>query len=336
MSELLNQRKPIRIIKAAEIKQFYSMPKAIEAMGRAFASMSSGESYVPMRFVSKLPTNELLMFFKPAFVEKEQRVAIKFLTQRASAVIPGIPTIQGIVLVIDSVTGEILSIMDGEYLTALRTGAASGLATRLLARKDAQTLALFGCGAQGRTQLEAIVCERAIKKVLVYDPNTELAGQFITLMEKRFNLGMVYTADTKQLKEADIICTATNSQKPLFSRDDVKKGVHINAIGSFQPHMQELDPWLMREARVFLDHAEPCLKESGDLLKPIAEGIINKNHIAGEIGDLLLNRITGRESEEQITLFKSVGVAIQDYAVATDIYNDALKQGFGLEINLFD
>ena len=332
----MDQRKPIRIIKAGEIKQFYSMQKAIDAMGRAFASLSSGESYVPMRFVSKLPTNELLMLFKPAFVEKEQRVTIKFLTQRETLVIPGIPTIQGIVLVIDSVTGEILSIMDGEYLTALRTGAASGLATRCLARKDAQTLALFGCGAQGRTQLEAVMCERGIKKVLVFDTNEELARQFITFMEKRFNIDMVYSIDRKQLKEADIICTATYSQNPLFYREEVKKGIHINAIGSFQPHMQELDPWVIRDAKVFVDQAEPCLKESGDFIKPIMAGIISRNHIAGEMGDLLLNRITGRESEDQITLFKSVGVAIQDYAVATDIYIDALQQGFGLEINLFD
>lgn len=334
--ELINQRKPIRIIKAGEIKQFYSMPRAIDAMGRAFTSLSSGEGYVPMRFVSKLPGNELILLFKPAFVEKERKVTIKFLTQRETGPIPGIPTIQGIVLVIDSVTGEILSIMDGEYLTALRTGAASGLATRCFARQDAQVMALFGCGSQARTQLEAVICEREIKKVLVFEPNEELGRQFISAMEKKFNLEMVYTVDTKQLKEADIICTATNSNQPLFSRAEIKKGVHINAIGSFQPHMQELDPRLILDAKVFVDHAEACLKESGDLIKPILEGIITENHIAGEIGDFLLNRITGRETKNQITLFKSVGVAIQDYAVATDVYNESLKQGYGLEINLFD
>ncbi|MEE4259300.1 MAG: hypothetical protein V2I62_06045, partial [Bacteroidales bacterium] len=146
----------------------------------------------------------------------------------------------------------------------------------------------------------------------------------------------VHASDTKQLKEADIICTATNSQKPLFRRENVKEGVHINAIGSFQPHMQELDPLLVRDARVFVDQAASCLKESGDLVKPILEGIISESHIVGEIGDFLLDRIEGRESEDQITLFKSVGVAIQDYAVATDIYNSSLEQGFGFEINLFE
>lgn len=336
MDLTMNQRRPIRIIKAGEIRRYYSMPKAIEAMGRAFASLSAGESYVPQRFVTKLPSNELIMLFKPAYIEEDSRVAIKFLTQREAGTIPGIPAIQGIVLVIDSVTGEILSIMDGEYLTALRTGAASGLATRCFARKESQILALFGCGSQGRTQLEAVICEKEIRKVLVFETNEELGRQFISEMGKKYNIDIVYTSDTGQLKEADIICTATNSNKPLFNRTEVKKGVHINAIGSFQPHMQELDPRLIKEARVFVDHAGPCLKESGDLIKPISEGIISENHIAGEIGDFLLNRISGRESEDQITIFKSVGVAIQDYAVATDVYNDSVKQGFGFDINLFD
>ena len=324
----------MKIIKAEEIKQHYSMNQAIDAMAQAFSSLSSGECFIPMRVVTRLPSNDLLMLFKPAFVEKDKQVTVKFITQRENSSIPGVPAIQGIVLVIDSVTGEILSIMDGGYITALRTGAASGLATRLLAGKDARTLALFGCGAQGKTQIEAVLCERDIKKILVFDKNRDLASRFMEEMQEKLNPEMVLCEDTSILKEADIICTATNATAPLFKKEDVKKGAHVNAIGSFQPHMQELDPWLIREARVFLDSREACLKESGDLIKPIQEGIISENHIAGEIGDFLLNRISGRESEEQITIFKSVGVAIQDYAVATDIYNYSLEQGFGIKIRL--
>ena len=329
-------RKPVRIIKAEEIKQNYSMQKAIDAMEKAFTSLSSGESFVPVRHVSVLPSKQLLMLFKPAYIEKDKRISIKFITQRESADIGILPTIQGIILVLDSVTGEILSIMDGEYITALRTGAASGLATRLFAVKVASTLALFGCGAQGKTQLEAVVCEREIKKVLVIDINENRARDFIQEMQNKLNLKMVYCKDTSVLSEADIICTATNSEKPLFLKKEVKKGVHINAIGSFQPHMQELDPFLIRDAKVYVDQLEPCLKESGDLIKAISAGIIQKDHILGEIGDFCLNKIRGRESDEEITIFKSVGVAIQDYAVATDIYNASLTAGFGLDINLFE
>ncbi|MDO8953117.1 MAG: hypothetical protein Q7U86_10865 [Draconibacterium sp.] len=330
------KRRPLRIIKASEIKQNYSMQKAIDAMHRAFSLLSSGDSFVPSRYVTKLPSEKLLMLFKPAYVENDNRLSVKIITQREGSCILGIPLIQGVVLVIDSETGEILSLMDGEYLTALRTGAASGLATRFFARKNAEVLALFGCGAQGITQLEAVACERDIKKVLVFDKNEETAKQFISEMERRFDLKMFYTSDTKQVKEADIICTATNSCKPLFGRENVKEGVHINAIGSFQPHMQELDPILLRDAKIYFDLKESCLRESGDFIKPLSEGLITEKQIVGEIGDYCLNKIPGRESEDEITIFKSVGVAIQDYAVATDIYNFSLTEGFGQEINLFE
>ena len=332
----MNIRKPIRIIRAGEIKQHYSMRQAIDAMHRAFGILSSGDGFVPLRFVSKLPTKEMLMFFKPAFVEKEQRVSVKFLTQRENNFVNGIPTIQGIVLLIDSVTGEILSIMDGEYITALRTGAASGLATRFFAREDAETMALFGCGTQGRTQVEAVACERKIKKVLVFDLNRESAEQFIAEMTLKMQMEIVYCEDTTRLKEADIICTATNANAPLFYREVLKDGVHINAVGSFQPHMQELDPFVIRDAKLYVDQIDSCLKESGDLIKPIDAGIIQKNHIIGEIGDYCLNKISGRESENDITVFKSVGIAIQDYAVAADIYNNSMEKSFGQEINLFE
>jgi ornithine cyclodeaminase/alanine dehydrogenase-like protein (mu-crystallin family) len=305
-------------------------------MERAFSLLSSGESFVPLRFVSKLPSNEMMMLFKPAYVEKEKRISVKFLTQRANGFIPEIPIIQGIVLIMDAVTGEILSLMDGEYLTALRTGAASGLATRCFARKDANTLALFGCGAQGQTQMEAVSCERDIKKVLVFDKNKNTADRFIREMQEKLQIEMVYTSDTSLLNETDIICTATNSYVPLFKKEVLKKGVHINAVGSFQPHMQELDPYILRDAKVYVDQIESCLKESGDFIKPIAEGIITKRNIIGEIGDFCLNKIAGRESENEITVFKSVGIAIQDYTVATDIYNNSLENSFGHDINLFE
>jgi len=331
----MNLRKPIRIIKASEIKQNYSMQKAINAMEGAFASLSSGASFVPQRFVTTLPTKEMFMLFKPAFVEKDKRVSIKLLTQREGVSVPGIPTIQGIILVIDSVSGEILSLMDGEYVTALRTGAACGLATRFFALEDAQTMAIFGCGTQGRTQLEAVLCERKIKKVFVFDKFKEAADRFIQEMQEKFQIELIFAEDTNVLSGVDIICTATNSMAPLFKKEDIKEGVHINAVGSFQPQMQELDPVVVKDAKVFVDQLDSCLAESGDLIKPLDAGIIQKNHVMGEIGDFCLNKISGRESEKDITVFKSVGVAIQDYAVATDIYNNAQKKLFGTEIDLF-
>ena len=311
------------------------MKQAINAVEHAFCLLSSGEAIVPLRYKTHHPDNDLLMLFKPAYVKKSKLASVKFLTQRENRMIPGIPAIQGVVLLMDAETGEILSMMDGEYLTALRTGAASGLATRCFARKEAHTMALFGCGVQGRTQLEAVICEREIKKVLVFEKRREAAERFMEEMQMKFPVGMVFSDDTSCLKEADIICTATNSTAPLFKKEELKAGVHINAIGSFQPHMQELDPFILREARIYVDHKEPCLKESGDFIKPVKEGIIGDIPIIGEIGEYCLHKIQGRRSAQEITVFKSVGVAIQDYAVAADIYHSSLQSGFGTEIDLF-
>ena len=332
----MNTRKPIRIITAGEIRQNYTMKQAINAMEHAFCLLSSGEAIVPLRYKTHHPDNDLLMLFKPAYVKKAKLASVKFLTQRENRMIPGIPAIQGVVLLMDAETGEILSMMDGEYLTALRTGAASGLATRCFARKDVQVMALFGCGAQGRTQLEAVVCERNIRKVIIFDKQKEAADRFIMDMQEKFRIEIIYSEDTSCLKEADIICTATNSTAPLFKKEELKAGVHINAIGSFQPHMQELDPFLIMAARIFTDSTESCLKESGDIIIPIDQGLIGPDHLAGEIGDFCLKKIEGRVSESEITIFKSVGVAVQDLTVAVDIYYHSLNESFGVEFNLFE
>ncbi len=304
-------------------------------MHRAFSSMASGEGFVPHRYVTSLPNGKLVMLCKPAFVEQEQKVTVKFLTQREGVVIPGVPTIQGVVMVIDAQSGELLSIMDGEYLTALRTGAASGLATRFFARKDAATMALFGCGTQGSTQLEAVLSERELTRVLVYDTNEAAARTFCKEMSATFNVDCKYTERTSDLAMVDVICTATNATRPLFYREDIQQGVHINAIGSFQPHMQELDPRVLKDARVYVDTAKACLEESGDLVRAISAGIIQKDHIVGEIGEYCIGRITGRKDDNEITLFKSVGVAIQDFMVATDIYHASLDNSFGTDLDLY-
>ena len=137
-------------------------------------------------------------------------------------------------------------------------------------------MALFGCGAQGRTQLEAVLCERDIKKLLVFDKFKESADRLIDDLQDQLQIEMVYTEDTSTLQEADVICTATNSTAPLFTKEDIKKGVHINSIGSFQPDMQELDPYIIKDAKVYVDHVYSCIKESGDFIKPINDGVFGE------------------------------------------------------------
>lgn len=329
-------RRPIQLIKSSEIRQHISMQEAIDFMEEAFASLSSGKSFVPLRYVSTLAEGQLNLMLKPAAINEQKRASIKIITQKEVGVYKGIPAIVGVVMVLDTETGEVLALMDGEYITALRTGAASGLATKYFARKDVKTLALYGCGAQAVTQLEAVVNVRNIQKAWVFDTAQEKAQNFAERMQKQLGIEVRVAPNNEVLKECDVICTATNSEVPLFQKGHLKTGVHINAIGSFKPNMQELDPEILQQAKIIVDQKEACLKESGDLIRPINAGLFDANHISGELGEYSLGKIEGRKSGEEITVFKSVGVAIQDYVIANRIYEKAIKEGFGQNFNLFD
>ncbi len=332
----LKKRQPIILIKSSEIRKYFTMPEAIDSMAEAFTSLSSGKCFVPQRYVTSLAGGSLTMLFKPVAVDSLKRAAIKVLTQKEMGAVRGIPAIVGIVLVLDTETGEILSMMDGEYLTALRTGAASGLATKYFAKEDAKTVAIFGCGAQGKTQLEAVATVRDISKVWIFDKNRDLAESFISEMKTKVAAEIHFTENKDVLSECDIICTATNTEEPLFYNENLKAGVHINAIGSFKPNMQELDPMILKAAKIFVDQKAPCIAESGDLIKPINDGVFTAEHIQGEIGEFALGNIPGRTSDTEITVFKSVGVAIQDFVVANRIYEKSLQNPFGQEIYLFE
>jgi len=339
MDEKMNKeskRQPIRLIKRSEIAKFFKMTEAIDSMALAFSSLSSGDCYIPKRYITSTRDESLTLLLKPAFISNHDKSSIKILTQKNSNSIPGIPTILGIVLLIDNVTGEILSIMDGAFITALRTGAASGLATKYLSRKDSRKLAIFGCGSQGRTQLEAVNAVRKLEKIWIFDKSQVHAESFIEEMNDKTKANIEFTCNLSVLKDVDIICTATNSEGPLFYKKHLKKGTHINAIGSFKPDMQELDPEIINSSRVYFDDQEACLNESGDFVKAIKDPKIFNENIIGEIGEYVLNRIEGRTSSKDITIFKSVGTAIQDFVVANRIYNKSLTEKFGEEIRLYE
>lgn len=319
-----NNSDDFRLITTEELKTAISMQEAIDLMAKAYSAFSSGESEVPLRYVTQLAEDWLTLLCKPAYLKEEERVGIKLLTQRAMQTLPEVPLIQGWMFLLDGRSGSLLSMMDGSWITALRTGAASGMATRLLARKDAQALALFGCGAQGATQLEAVSCVRDLKKVYLFDVDPQKVNQFIEREQPRYPFPLMDGKDRSVLKEADIVCTATGATSPLFRQEELQPGVHINAIGSFKPQMQEIDPGIVSMARIYTDSSKACLKESGDLLIPLQTGVIEEGHIRGEIGELILKNIQGRTSNDQTTLFKSVGIAIQDLVVANYAY-DKLK-----------
>jgi ornithine cyclodeaminase/alanine dehydrogenase-like protein (mu-crystallin family) len=237
------------------------------------------------------------------------------------------------VILADAETGTPLAILDGSALTALRTGAVSGVASDVLARPAASTAAIFGAGIQARAQLEAIAAVRPLREARVYDSDAGAAAAFARDMAAKLAIDVLAVPEAgAALKGADIVCTATTSRSPLFEDRDVAGGTHINAVGVHQPERAEIPPETVRRSRVIVDQREAALEEAGDLLQPLAAGLIGREKLETELGDILLGRIPGRVSTDEITLFKSVGLAVQDLYAASRAYDNALCSGIGVEL----
>jgi len=240
-----------------------------------------------------------------------------------------LPMIHAMFTVFDARDGKPMAVMDGESLTAIRTGAASGLATDLLARKDTSSVYVIGAGTQSRAQLEAVCTVRDIKEAWVMDLNLDRAIEFAVEMGNQLKLKITAQSSLDKLSEADVICTATSSYKPVFKDSQTRSGTHINGIGSFKPNMQEIPSETVKRAFVVVDSKEACLAEAGDLVIPIKEGTISQHHIYAEIGEIAAGRKVGRSDEDQITFFKSVGNAAQDLAAASAVLEFAQENKLG-------
>lgn len=328
----------IKILPRKDVQQSVTMSQAIEAVKQAFISFAQKEAVLPLRTQIPVKGQKGTTLFMPAYLPQIESLGVKIVSVFPENVKKGRPTIHAIVMICDAGTGQPTAILDGTYLTALRTGAASGIATDLLARKKARTAAIIGSGIQGRAQLEAICCVRDIQKVLVFDKNPKTAESF---SEEMRNRGKPIPKDIiavdspgKAVSEADVICTATTSSVPVFEDTHLKPGVHINGIGSFTPHMQEIPERTILRAKVIVDSVSACLEEAGDFIIPIKKGLMNESHILEELGRVASEGLKVRDSDEDITFFKSVGLAIQDVAVAELALRNAEERRFGKDIIL--
>ena len=307
---------PMRYVTTEEIKRTLTMPEAIRAVREAFIQLSTGQARVPARTSLEVPGSRTTALVMPAYLPGSKRIGVKLISLCEDNPAKGLPLAQAVTVVMDAGDGAPLAVLDASYLTALRTGAASGVATDVLARRDARVAAIFGAGVQGRTQLEAIASVRPIRKAFVFDVDPRAAADFARDMSARLKLDVVPASSPEALREADIVSTATTSATPVFSDRDLKPGVHINAIGSYKPHIREIPGETVRRARVFVDQRRACLEEAGDLIIPLRQGLIGEDHIRAEIGEVLAGLKPGRGSDDEVTLFKSVGNAVLDLAVA--------------------
>ena len=314
----------------ADVRRALPMADAIEAMQAAFRQFSEGRVTMPARSSMEIPEANGVVLLMPCYAVGTHRVSLKLLTQFANNGRLGLPLIQAVVVLADAVNGRLLAIMDGSAITALRTGAASGVATRLLASLSADTAAIFGAGVQARTQLEAVCAVRQIKHVRVFDCRRAEAEVFAADMSARLGIPvLVASSASEALAGAQVACTATTSSTPVFEDRDLVAGVHINAVGSWRPQTAEIPPDTVCRAHVFVDHRAAALEEAGDLLMPLQEERITAEHMRAELGDLIANRVAGRQTRDEITLFKSVGLAVQDLFAAARAVENARRLGIG-------
>ena len=313
----MSSPKPLRCIPTEEILRKVTMAEAIRAVREALAELSTGRTLVPDRTSLEIPGRRTTALVMPAYLPRAGLIGVKLISLCEDNPAKGLPLAQAVTVVMDAENGAPLAVLDASYLTAVRTGAASGVATDVLARRDARVAAIFGAGVQGRAQLEAVAAVRAIRKAFVFDVDPRAAAEFARDMGARLGLDVEPASSPEALREADIVSTATTSATPVFSDRDLKPGVHINAIGSYKPHVREIPEETVLRARVFVDQRHACLEEAGDLIIPLRQGLIGENHIRAEIGEVLAGLKPGRGSDDEVTLFKSVGNAVLDLAVAT-------------------
>lgn len=324
-------------LNAAEVDQALPMDDLILSMKDAFAALSSGQAHVPLRTQVPVEEQSAVSLFMPAYLKAPD---LKSLALKAVSVFPdnpaqGLPTIHAAVLVIDQETGQVRALLEGGRLTALRTGAASGAATDVLARVGCDVGAIFGAGTQARTQLLAICTARNLERVWIYDPDRNQVEKMIQEMRGREPVPEdLRAADSAQqaVRRADVICTATTSTTPVFSDQDLKPGAHINGIGSYTPEMVEVPPETAQRALVVVGSREGVLEEAGEIIEAIDRNLLAREDLI-ELGDILNQAHVGRSRPEQITFFKSVGVAVQDAAAAQLALKNARKLGLGQELS---
>jgi len=325
------------VLARQDVEQLLTMRDALAAVEEGFGQLAQGNVVMPQRAATVIAPYNGLHLSMPAFVGGDiGALTIKIVTVYGdNPANHNLPTIQGLLLVHDAQTGQVVAMMDAEHLTATRTGAASGVATNYLARPDAETVTLFGAGALVPAQLAAVCAVRPIRRAYVITRTGNKDADFCKRMANELGIEVHATRDTQHaVTQADIICTATNSATPLFPGAWVRPGTHINAVGANTRTMRELDTVTIQRSRVFVDHHPAAGAEAGDILMPIAEGAVTYAQVIGALGDVINGTVTGRTSPAEITVFKSVGLAMQDAVTAAQLYTKAVALGIGNQIQL--
>lgn len=324
----------LRILSAEDVRKALPMSQAIESMRSAFGQLSANEADLPLR--TRLQTDQGLLLFMPAFLRQSREIGFKMVSIWGDNPAKGLPVVIAVAMVVDPDTGQPKAILNGEMLTALRTGAGGGLAADLLARSDARTVAVFGSGVQARAQLEAVCVVRQVREVRIFGRTPSSVERFAAEVTAWPDPPKVLIAGSRRdaVAGADIVIAATTSEKPVFDGRDLAPGTHVTGVGSYAPHMQEVDEETVGKAKIVVDSLQACLAEAGDLIVALEKNVITKVDIHAELGQIVNGERPGRESREEITFFKSVGLAVQDAAAANEVLRAAESQSLGTVVAL--
>lgn len=325
----------ILIVNQTEVAKWLPMHECLDVMAGAFKMLAAENTILPLRPIMWLPERVGALAMMPAYMKDLNAMGLKVLTLFPGNHSTQYDSHQGAVLLCEATHGCLLAIMDATAITAIRTAAVSGLATKLLAREDAHDLAILGTGTQARTHLEAMLLVRKITRVRVWSRNAEHARKFAEHESQRYQIKIEAVEIAREaVTSADIICTTTAAKEPVVLGEWLKPGAHLNAVGACTPITRELDTNAVVKSYLIVDRRESALNEAGDFIIPRNEGALDDTHIRGELGEVLLGTIQGRTSSQEITLFKSLGLAIEDLASAHYIYTKMAEKSSGTWIEL--
>jgi len=319
----------LQFINKEQIAELLPMRECIEVMEKMFRSISNGDASQPLRSVMWLPEKKGLLGMMPGYARNLGVMGIKTITVFFANREAGLPSHQGVVILFDAKHGQPLMMFDALEITAIRTAAASGLATKLLSGENSELLAIIGSGEQAERHLESMMLVRKIKQVNVWSRNEKNTKWFAEKNSKKYDVEIILKENAEQaVKDADIICTVTSSAEPVVKGEWIAAGTHVNAVGSSTATKRELDTNAILRSKLFTDCYESIFNEAGDFLIPKKEGVIDDSHVKADLGELLTGTKKGRENNEEITVFKSLGIASEDIFSAFHIYEKLRAASF--------
>jgi len=323
------------IISEKEVHKLIEIDELISALELAHIQSSTGKAVMPVRLVVPLPQIQGRITSMPGYLNEDKALGMKVVTYFQDNPKKDLPAIFATIMLFSSETGKMIAVMDGTYITTIRTACASALATRVLANAETSVLGILGAGVQARAHIETLGRVRKLGRIKIFSPSGTSAAKVKSDMEHAVGIPIEVAANAEAVvRGADLLVTVTTAKEPILKSEWLKPGVHVNAVGSHRPDLREIDGATLAKAKVVVDSRAAMMGECGDILLAIKEGAITANQIHAEIGEVLAGAKPARISANEVTLYKSVGIAIQDVATAQLVYRKALEQNVGTNVEV--